>query len=233
MICAKPNEVVGKRCFKRDKHLCTSSAYIHSNLPHMAKNLNYLFLLIFFPLFVGAQSFNTDEFNAKRYKINETGMKVLGAWAIGNLAYSGVAVFNNTGQNKAFHQMNIGWGAINLALAGVGYLGTRDAATNLSVIESLKQLESTKRIFLFNAGLDIGYMATGAYMLERSKNTSNQKRSDQLAGFGKSIMVQGGFLFAFDLVMYFVHQNHGKKQLYNLVSDLSVSPSGFRVVMNF
>ena len=199
----------------------------------MPKNLNLLFILFFFPLFIGAQSFNSDEFNTQRLKINQTGMTVLGAWAIGNLAYSGVAVFNNTGENKAFHQMNIGWGAINLALAGAGYFGARDAATDLTVIESLKQLESTKRIFLFNAGLDIGYMATGAYLLERSKNTADEKRSYQLAGFGKSIIMQGGFLFAFDLVMYFVQQNHGKKQLYNLVSDLSVSPNGFRVVMNF
>lgn len=199
----------------------------------MPKNLNLLFILFFFPLLIGAQSFNSEEFNTQRLKINQTGMTVLGAWAIGNLAYSGVAVFNNTGENKAFHQMNIGWGAINLALAGVGYFGARDAATDLTVIESLKQLESTKRIFLFNAGLDIGYMATGAYLLERSKNTADEKRSYQLAGFGKSIIMQGGFLFAFDLVMYFVHQNHGKKGLYNLVSDLSVSPNGFRVVMNF
>ena len=197
------------------------------------KNLNRLFILFLLPLWAGAQSFNSEEFNTKRLKINQTGMTVLGAWGLGNLAYSGVAVFNSTGENKAFHQMNIGWGAINLALAGFGYMGARDAATDLTVIESLKALESSKRIFLFNAGLDVGYIAAGAYLLERSKNTSNETRSDQFAGFGKSIMMQGGFLFAFDLVMYFVLQNHGNAKLYNLVSDLSVSPGGFRVAVNF
>lgn len=192
--------------------------------------LTALFLL---PIFLSAQSFNSNEFNTKRLDINKKGMTVLGSWAIANIAYSGTAVFNNTGENKAFHQMNIGWGAINLALAGVGYLGNRNASTDLSSLESARELESMKRIFLFNAGLDLAYVAGGAYLTELSKNTTNNDRADQFAGFGKSVMLQGGFLFVFDLVMFYAHNNHGKKGLYNSLSQINLSPNGFYMAVNF
>lgn len=184
------------------------------------------------PFQINAQNFNPEEFNAKRYQINRNGMAVLGGWGLANLAYSGVAVFNAEGENKAFHQMNIGWGAINMALAGFGYFGTRNAQTDLSTYESIKQLETSKRIFLFNAGLDLAYIAGGAYLNELSKNTSDPERANQAAGFGKSVMIQGGFLFGFDLVMYFVLQNHGNQNLYNLISGVQLSPNGFRVAVN-
>lgn len=191
------------------------------------------FLIAFFPVFLSAQGFDNTGFNQRRLQINQDGMTVLGAWAIGNLAYSGVAVFKAQGQNKAFHQMNIGWGAINLALAGFSYYGTRHASTNLTLTQSIHELENTKRLFLFNAGLDMAYIATGAYLCERSKNTSPEKSANQFAGFGKSVMLQGGFLLGFDMIMFLVHQHHGQTRLYNLVSGMSFSPEGFRVAVNF
>ena len=51
---------------------------------------------------------------------------------------------------------------------------------------------------LFNAGLDVGYMATGAYLWERGI----RKDSRGLKGYGQSLILQGGFLFTFDLIMY-------------------------------
>ena len=66
---------------------------------------------------------------------------------------------------------------------------------------STEEQYKIQKILLFNAGLDIGYMLGGAYLIERSKNTANNP--ERLRGFGKSIILQGGFLFAYDLITYF------------------------------
>jgi hypothetical protein len=73
-----------------------------------------------------------------------------------------------------------------------------------------------QNIFIFNAGLDVGYMAIGLYLMERSKNAS--KNQDLLKGYGSSLILQGGFLFAFDLVMYFVHKSNANLQMYPLMN---------------
>jgi len=188
-----------------------------------------IFLFLAFQL--SAQEFNSEAFNEKRLKINRVGMTILGSWAIGNIAVSGISTFQSNGETKAFHQMNVGWNAVNLLIAGWGYYQSLSAPVDLSLIESVQEHESIKRILLFNAGLDLAYIAGGAYLLERSKNST--KNQDRFSGFGKSIILQGGFLFAFDVVMYLIHQNHGNSQLYDLVSDinLNISPAGFSLML--
>ncbi|MBC8082349.1 MAG: hypothetical protein H7Z21_04000, partial [Hymenobacter sp.] len=57
-------------------------------------------------------------YNARRTTLDQRGMRVLGAWAIGNMAVSGARSFATEGPEQYFHQMNVGWGAVNLALTG-------------------------------------------------------------------------------------------------------------------
>ena len=98
-----------------------------------------------------SQDFDLKKFNAKRLSINQTGMTVLGSWAAGNMAVSGIALSTATGTDKAFHQMNLGWNAVNLTLAGFGIYGALTGKTDLSLGSSIKQHESIKRTLLFNA----------------------------------------------------------------------------------
>lgn len=49
-----------------------------------------------------------------------------------------------------------------------------------------------------------------------------------VAGYGKSIMMQGGFLLAFDLVNYFIFKRRGDKQEIKL---LSAGPMGVGLVV--
>ena len=56
-------------------------------------------------------------------------MMILGGWALGNMAVSGILLGNTEpasksgwGVTKGYHQMNIGWNAVNLTIAGFGYL---------------------------------------------------------------------------------------------------------------
>jgi len=171
-------------------------------------------------------------FNEKRIRLSRTGMTVLGGWAIGNFIVSGISIGRSEGSTKAFHQMNVGWNLINAGLAGLGYLhALRADPAALDLYESLKEHYSLEKTFLFNGGLDVGYMLGGLYLMERARNTT--KNQDRLRGFGQSILLQGGFLFAFDLVMFFIVNHHGEslKPLLENVT-LTGSLSGVGISLN-
>jgi hypothetical protein len=51
--------------------------------------------------------------------------------------------------------------------------------------------------------LDLAYIAGGFYLMERAKNTTN--RPERLKGYGKSVILQGSFLFVFDIILHTVH----------------------------
>lgn len=180
-----------------------------------------------------SQNFSTQQFNESKNKITQNGMWVLGSWGAANIVGSGIGAFTTDGEMQAFHQMNVGWGFVNTALAALSLAGNKSAKTYLSQVETIKQLEATKRIFLVNAALDVAYMATGAYMIEKSKSVDDNKRSNQLSGFGKSFILQGAGLMIFDALMFAAHSKNGNKNLYNQISGLSVGPSGFYVAIYF
>jgi hypothetical protein len=76
----------------------------------------------------------------------------------------------------------------------------------LSPGEILDKQLGIQRLFLINAGLDIAYMGTG-YLLKHlaPKYPKNETR---LTGYGHSVMLQGAFLFVFDLVMFGIQRSH-------------------------
>jgi hypothetical protein len=99
--------------------------------------------------------------------------------------------------------MNALWNGVNLAIAGLGYytaMKSDPAAWDLA--SSLSSHNGFQKVLLFNAGLDVGYIMGGLYLTERAKRPD--VNSDQLKGFGRSIMLQGAFLMVFDLANYFI-----------------------------
>lgn len=130
-------------------------------------------------------------------------MLTLGGWAVVNIATGTALQGSAEGSTKHFHRMNAMWNGFNLAIAGFGYytaMKSDPAAWGLAT--SLSKHNSFQKILLFNAGLDAGYIMGGLYLTERAKRPN--VNSDQLKGFGNSIMLQGAFLMAFDLVNYFI-----------------------------
>ena len=156
-------------------------------------------------------------------------MIVLGSWAIANIG-TGVSLRGSSkGSMRHFHEMNIYWNLVNLGLAGVGvYAAVSGEVEGLSLAESMNEQQKMEKILLFNAGLDIGYILGGLYMMERSKRSDSQR----LKGFGKSVILQGTFLFMFDLGFFMV-QNQQAKPIYELLSHLSLSESGVGLRLNF
>ena len=161
---------------------------------------------------------------ARRATLDQRGMLVLGSWAAANIGVSGARYFAAEGNEKYFHQMNVGWGVVNLALAGTSFLAARRPAPDASRPELVKAQLRTENLYLLNAGFDVAYMATGFYLKERAKSRSSATRHDQLRGYGESLLLQGGFLLAFDGLMYAAHHRHGQHNLYPLLSRLQLGP---------
>jgi hypothetical protein len=154
-----------------------------------------------------AQSVSPDlrQFNEERLSRTRRAMWVLGGWAVANMAIGGIGIGRSSGVTRSFHTMNVGWNVVNLGLAGSGLwtaYHTDPGAFDLwQTIEAQQRLQ---RILLFNAGLDIGYVATGAWMLERAKTDAG--RADRWKGFGRSLLLQGAFLFVFDVGAFLYHR---------------------------
>lgn len=171
------------------------------------------------------------QYNARRVLLDQRGMRVLGAWAVGNVGLSGVRAFATDGPEKYFHHMNVGWGVVNLALAGSALLSARHATPPTDRAGMVKTQLRTENLYLLNTGLDVAYVATGFYLKERARSRSTQRQQDRLTGYGRSLLLQGGFLFAFDGLMFAAHHAHGKKVLYPLLSHLQVSPTAVAFVV--
>ncbi|MEQ8702631.1 MAG: hypothetical protein RIC19_01865 [Phaeodactylibacter sp.] len=164
------------------------------------------------------------DFNQNRLQKQKTSMMVLGGWAIGNIALGATLASQRSGESRYFHGMNAGWNLVNLGLATAGYIAaTKADPSAFGLYESINEQHSVQKIFLFNAGLDVGYMLGGAYLMERSKNTED--KPERLRGFGKSIILQGGFLFVFDLAAY-LWQANGNDDLQPLLQGLSFTGNG-------
>jgi hypothetical protein len=199
----------------------------------MATRSVFTLLLLLFSAGAVAQTASSPllSFNEKQIRIKRIGMLTLGGWAAGNMAVSGVAAFNTTGSTRYFHQMNVYWNVVNLALAGFGYYGaTKADPAGMDLAKTLKDYYGTEKTLLFNAGLDVGYILGGLYLTERAKHA--EKGRDQLKGFGQSVMLQGGFLLLFDTAFYLVLQRQ-EKLLPELLSGLTFTGNAVAWVVRF
>lgn len=166
-----------------------------------------------------------DSLNTIRIKTNLTGMKILGGWSVANIATGAAGYFATDNKEwKAFHGMNAVWGAVNLGIAGMGWAGARkEMNAHYSCDEMLHRYESTKRLFLLNAGLDVLYISSGVYLQEHARTVS--KDPDTWRGFGKSVTMQGIFLLVFDGVMFSMHQ-HQDRKWYRALTGICVTGNG-------
>lgn len=130
-------------------------------------------------------------------------MLVLGSWALGNIAIGTYSRSQSMGQTKYFHEMNAAWNLINLSIASIGYFSNIEPNIGMSLSELISEQNKLDKILLFNAGLDVAYVTTGLFLNQRGIN----KDSDRLKGYGKSLMLQGLFLFVFDLGFYYFNND--------------------------
>lgn len=189
-----------------------------------------LLFLIWLPFFGRSQ--DLVEFNTGRLNLDKKLMTGLGAWSISNLAVSSYGWATTQNEAKYFHQMNVMWSGVNLALAIPGYLkAVRTNPQNISFSQTWKTQLKTEKIFLFNTALDLCYMSAGFYLKQRA--LTNSVNYHRFRGFGNSLILQGGFLFLFDLTATLLHTNHRNEKLNGFLDKIEPSENGIGLKFGF
>jgi hypothetical protein len=178
-----------------------------------ARSLIVCSLLVLTISAVSAHDAEIREYTIRRDRVTATAMGVLGSWSIANMAVGTTrSLTADDPQRAAFHQMNAGWNIVNAALAIPGFIGARRNLSDppaLTLSESLTEQNRLEDTLLFNAGIDFAYIATGFYLVERSRR--GEADAARFTGFGRSLMLQGGFLLAFDLTVYLLQRRTGRE----------------------
>ncbi len=172
----------------------------------------FLFLILFScSMALQAQLSLYDSVNLRHNKIAKTGVTVLAGWSAVSVASGLVGMNNSDGDVRYFHKRNVLFGGINLALSGLSLLRMRSEASKAyTPAQIYKRTAATQKVFLFNAGLDLAYIAYGLYTRERAFRYTGDKR-DKLRGTGNSVLVQSGFLTLLDFVQYFMQSSNARR----------------------
>lgn len=194
------------------------------------RTLLVIFCLLSFSLVAQEATPLLQDFDLQRNELNRKGMTVLASWSIANIAWSVSQLSQSNTLKQSYHQMNLGWNAVNLVIAGFGLYQAYNPELGLSFWQSLDEQAKIKRILAVNAALDLAYIAGGFYLKEYAKSSSN---FNQYEGFGRAVIVNGAFLFGFDVLMYWVHQNHENSILVPLLESLNMGPNGIGLQIRF
>jgi len=157
------------------------------------------------------------DFESDRLGINSFGMGLLISWASVNILTGIPGWIFGKGTTRYFFQMNVFWNLVNLGLGLAGYLGAANADISLLTQgEITSAYHDMQNLYIMNAGLDVAYISIAFLLLERAKRILKWRHL--LRGYGFSLIVQGGFLLIFDLIMFFVHKSHATQYLYLIIS---------------
>ena len=182
--------------------------------------MKQIFLLVFFSSFISSAQ-PLQNFNKERTQIDKRLMLGLGSWATSNFIVSGIGwATAPKGEAYYFHQMNVLWNTVNLGLAIPGYFKAKKEVRTLTLEETIKVQRRTENIFLINTALDVVYISSGFALRNLAKSDLSKK--DRFNGFGNGLILQGGFLFIFDLTAYALHKCHANKFL----NTVEISPNG-------
>lgn len=137
-----------------------------------------------------------------RHRTQVVGMSTLLGWSAANLGVGAVGWgVAREPEWVAFHQMTVAWSGVNLAIAVPGLVGALRERPDPDLSTALRRTTALRTTFALNTGLDVGWVLLGAWM-----NEAGLRREDaRLTGFGRSVMMQGGFLLVFDAAMLITH----------------------------
>lgn len=192
-------------------------------------------------VFFGITSESSAQVPVKRYaeerlRAQQRAMWILGTWA-GISVASGIG-FSVQSDNTVLRYLgfqNIGWGAVNAAIAGFALIGLSSqfaaletaGSGGLALLQELSEEQNFSKILLVNAGLDVGYMLVGGALMWAARN--GLSRGDEFFGSGLGVVIQGAFLLAFDIWQVLV-SNARIAELEGALRpmlSLSLSPTAF------
>ena len=178
-----------------------------------ARIIIFSFFIFHFSFLHSQEIWITQPFIQTQGRLNKDGAIGLSSWAMMNVGYSGYQLSRTTGQEYHFHKMNLIWSGIYLAIGIPTFIRSH------RIYKGKIQLKLDKynpkkylTIFSLNSWLDLAYIGAGFILKNRASHSTDPNR---LKGYGNSIIMQGGFLFSFDTVMYLLHRKLYKNHLKN------------------
>jgi hypothetical protein len=184
---------------------------------------------------VTAQHRFDDSLAKARNCLTEKAMLALGSWAVVNIGSGFIVAAQASGEAKYFWNMNAYWNFINLGLAGLGYLNAlRATRRSFSFSDNMEAQQAIEKLYVFNMGLDLAYIAGGFYLRQRGYNQTSQDSRDRYIGYGSSIAVQGGYLLGMDALMYVLHHRNTRVMNQRLRQlEFSAGPAGLSLRYSF
>lgn len=143
------------------------------------------------------------------YKFQLKALPVLSAWGLASFIAGLVWLPNREAWRAGFGTQFAAWGLID---AFIALLGQRAAARNhsrwqrgeIDKQEQQRQAAQFERLLWLNAGLDICYVLGGKWLVSRQPQDARRQ------GMGWGIMVQGGVLFIWDVILGILVHNRGR-----------------------
>ncbi len=157
-------------------------------------------------------------------------MTILASWSVLNMAWSATQLRSNNGIAQSYHQMNLAWNGVNALIAGFGLYQSYNFQIESNLWSSLDEQATIKRVLAVNAALDLAYLAGGFYLREYTNRSNNP---DRFEGFGRAVIVNGAFLFTFDLLLYWAHRQHELRDLVPLMQNLQLGPQSIGLRFQF
>lgn len=138
-----------------------------------------------------ASRLDTDRRQAERAHLAR-----LAVWAGASLAGGTALALTGARRSsrRAFGVQTAAWGAVNAAIAGYGL--TREPSPAPTLAEVRRREDGLHDVLLFNEGLNVAYVATGATMAIAA--AQGVRRADAWRGHGWAVVAQGAMLLALD-----------------------------------
>ena len=131
---------------------------------------------------------------------------ILLGWGVSNIAVGVAGNLSTEGRVRYFHQGNWAWNTVNVALGIAGLVGSaRGREPALSLAESRDASRKAQLAFAINAGLDVLYVSAGAAMWHLTQDDTSPVGL-RIGGYGQALVLQGAFLFGFDVAMLWAHE---------------------------
>lgn len=144
-----------------------------------------------------------ERFRQSHRRTQLVGMGVLTGWAVANIGVGiGGAVLIDD-DRRFVHEMNAMWNTVNLTLGIIGLVSNGRRAPGVTTQAEARRVHRRARItYAVNGALDLVYISGGVLAAELGR----QHDQGRVRGYGKSVVLQGAFLFVFDLGMLIAHE---------------------------
>lgn len=140
-------------------------------------------------------SLTLEHLSSQRHSVTRTGLRILAGWALANIVFGATFRALPAISNEGFWEMTALWNVVNLVLAATGLRGIRREKASENLAQEIRSVHTLEKVLLFNGGLDVGYVLLGILLTQLTSGFMHRSYD----GWGVAIIVQGLFLFVFDL----------------------------------